>query len=527
MNPIEKSEELIDIAWSLFNKIPLGRQYLEQLSALKVRLHQPCELAIAGKVKAGKSSFLNVLIGEDLAKVGNMETTATINRFCYGRPEYSDRPVKVVWDGGKITYETLDFMNNLQVRDHEVLKMASKIDYLEYRIEHPILRELTIVDTPGTGAAVDEHQDVADMYFNLREKHKLQTHKCTSHADAVAYLMRAVPNKIDKSFLDDFKKNTEDGMPLNAIGILSQVDVNEDLLKDRINQAQYLADSLKQQLSTVIPVSAGLYKVVQEKKHLFGEWQNAIRKIPSKTLEMMLKKDKFFISSSFTDIPVEKRKEMKSGIPWSIFRTIISTLYHADCVEDAVSELLGIANIDKVKQTINEYFFKRSKLIRCSRVLADLYALCLKIQTLGFFKLRQEAAMFARWERFATQYKDYGAQGLAEYLQTQYLSNSEIEDLEKDVTYKLKSQIENLQNEIQQIDKDFQTLSAIQNNRNLFSDEELEEFNALFGMSRERLSLGYIIDRQDYWRGEVAFVNSTIKRQIINNAIEKYSHYSN
>ena len=42
-------------------------------------------------------------------------------------------------------------------------------------------------------------------------------------------------------------------------------------------------------------------------------------------------------------------------------------------------------------------------------------------------------------------------------------------------------------------------------------------------MRKERLSLDVVMDRLEYWRGEVAFVNSTIKRQIINNAIEKYS----
>lgn len=270
MNPIEDSEKLIETAWSLFENIPFGRRYLEQLSDLKVRLHQPCELAIAGKVKAGKSSFLNVLIGEELAKVGDTETTATINRFCYGKPEFPDRPVKVVWDDGNVTYETQDFMNNLQGRGRDVLKVASKIDYLEYHIEHPMLRELILVDTPGTGAVVDEHQDVAEMYFNLREKHKQQTRVCTSHADAVVYLMGAVPNIRDKSFLDDFKSSTADGMPLNAIGVLSKVDIDATLLADRVEQANYLADCLKQQLTTVIPVSAGLCKAIQEKNINFS-----------------------------------------------------------------------------------------------------------------------------------------------------------------------------------------------------------------------------------------------------------------
>lgn len=294
MNPIEESEKLIDLAWKLFEKIPLGRQQMKHLSALKVRLHQPCELAIAGKVKAGKSSFLNVLLGEDLAKVGDVETTATINRFCYGKPEFPDRPVKVAWEDGTVTFETLQFMDNLQGHDPEVMRTASRINYLEYRLEHPILKELTLVDTPGTGATVDEHQLVADAYFNLREKHKEQTRICTSQADAVVYLMGAVANVRDQSFLNDFKKNTEDGIPMNAIGVLSKVDVDTELLENKDVQAQYLAGCLKEQLSTVIPVSAGLYKTVQEKSCFFDGWQKNVKSIPPDTMKSMLKSEKLF-----------------------------------------------------------------------------------------------------------------------------------------------------------------------------------------------------------------------------------------
>ena len=113
---------------------------------------------------------------------------------------------------------------------------------------------------------------------------------------------------------------------------------------------------------------------------------------------------------------------------------------------------------------------------------------------------------------------------MAEYLRTQYLSKPEIDNLEYEVAHKLKFEIEKLQQNIQQIDKDFQTLSTIQNNRKLFTDVELDEFNALFGMSKKRLSVDVVMDRLEYWRGEVSFINSTIKRQVINDAIEKYSH---
>lgn len=525
MNPIEESEKLINVAWKLFDKIPLGRRNLDKLSELKVRLQQPCELAIAGKVKAGKSSFLNVLIGEDLAKVGDLETTATINRFCYGKPEDPDHPVKVVWADGSTTQESLEFMNDLQGHDSKTLGVASQIDYLEYRVEHPLLRELTVVDTPGTGAVVNEHQDIAEMYFNLREKHKQQTRVCTSHADAVVYLMGAVPNVRDKSFLDDFKKNTEDGVPLNAIGVLSKVDIDAKLLETRVEQAQYLSECLKEQLNTVIPVSAGLYKAIKDTEHNFNEWQPLLQNIAKSTFEKMLKAEKLFMLESYSDIPVEKRKMMKKGLQWSLFRTIVKVLYETANVQEAQKKLYGYANIDSVRDTINNYFFKRSKLIRCTRVLTELYNLCLYIKTLGIYQLREESVKFRKWENFVRQYDVKDSDGLADYLKSQCLTNEEIDDIEQDITRNLKTAIEQLQLRFKQNDKDFQILNIIQANEELFTVDELTEFKSLFGIYGEtKIDNELIIQRIGFWRGEVAFIYSTIKRQVINTVIEKYNY---
>lgn len=527
MNTIEESEKLINTAWSLFKEIPLGREHLENLSALKVKLHQPCELAIAGKVKAGKSSFLNALIGEELAQVGDLETTATINRFCYGKPENPRRPVKVVWDDGKETYEPLEFMNSLQGFDDKVLDVASRISYLEYRVDNPLLRELTLVDTPGTGAVVDTHQEVAERYFNLREKHKEQTRRCTAHADAVVYLLGAVPNIRDKSHLDDFRKNTEDGMPLNAIGVLSKVDIDMQLLANRNEQAQYLADSLKDQLATVVPVSAGLYKVLKDKEHLFPEWHKLLRKIEKTKFSLMLKGEKLFLLPTYSNIPVETRKNMIGDIPWSIFRTIVSVLYDVEDVKEAVRRLYDIANIDEVRRIVEDYFFKRSKSIRCANVLAELYSICLKVLSTGIFKLRIEDAKFAKWQRFVSQYKDCSdVNGLLDYLATHHKGKSDIDRLELEIRTNLKSPIEQLRNSIIQDDYDFQMLVLMQNNRAEFSEDEYDEFRCLFSRFSGDGNLNdkqYVAQRIDFWRGEEFFITSGLKRQIIRSAIDKYN----
>ena len=64
----------------------LPKELAEVMDRLSTQVDHPCVVAVVGRMKAGKSTFINALLGEDLAKVGVTETTATINYFRYGRP---------------------------------------------------------------------------------------------------------------------------------------------------------------------------------------------------------------------------------------------------------------------------------------------------------------------------------------------------------------------------------------------------------------------------------------------------------
>jgi GTPase Era involved in 16S rRNA processing len=55
----------------------------EWMEGLVKQVYQPCVVAVVGRVKVGKSTFVNALLGEDLPKVGSTETTATTNYFTY------------------------------------------------------------------------------------------------------------------------------------------------------------------------------------------------------------------------------------------------------------------------------------------------------------------------------------------------------------------------------------------------------------------------------------------------------------
>lgn len=113
----------------------IGHEKLEAtLIEFRDRLDAPFTFVIVGEVKAGKSSFINALLESDkeICKVAPMPMTDTIQQIVYGEEE------KEI------------FIN----------------DYLK-KIFQPIeiLKEIAIVDTPGTNTIVAHHQEITERFI--------------------------------------------------------------------------------------------------------------------------------------------------------------------------------------------------------------------------------------------------------------------------------------------------------------------------------------------------------------------------
>ncbi|HEX3274653.1 MAG TPA: dynamin family protein [Gemmatimonadales bacterium] len=96
------------------------REAREQLAGLFL-------LVIAGEFNSGKSSFINALLGERVLPEGVTPTTDRINRLRYG-PEVTESLVEAF--------------------------------LLDRTYPADILRELTVVDTPGTNAIIRRHEEL-------------------------------------------------------------------------------------------------------------------------------------------------------------------------------------------------------------------------------------------------------------------------------------------------------------------------------------------------------------------------------
>lgn len=107
----------------------------ESMALLKRSIEQLDELfllVIVGEFNAGKTAFLNALLGRKLLPEGVTPTTAHIHLLRYG-----------------------ETMSHQQVGD----------DYIVVQLPVEWLREINLVDTPGTNAVVQRHQQITERFI--------------------------------------------------------------------------------------------------------------------------------------------------------------------------------------------------------------------------------------------------------------------------------------------------------------------------------------------------------------------------
>ncbi|MHA6793569.1 dynamin family protein [Pseudonocardia bannensis] len=220
-----------------------------EIAAVRARLDEPLRIAIAGRVKAGKSTLLNALVGAELAPTDAGECTRVVTWYREGpAPRVLVQP-----RGGEpqpAAYRQED--GALQVD----LAGGSAEDVERILIDWPsaALRPFTLIDTPGIDSV---HEDVS-----CRTARALGAGSRAGVADAVVYLLRHV-HSADLNFLEAFSADRSTApSPVHCVGVLSRADEvgagRLDAMESGIRVAErYRRDPrLRGLCSTVLPVSA-------------------------------------------------------------------------------------------------------------------------------------------------------------------------------------------------------------------------------------------------------------------------------
>lgn len=327
----------------------------EQVDKWIDSLEAPCAIAVSGKVKSGKSSFINALLREDLAVVGELETTATINLFRYSsEPRAVDEEVRCVWSDGREEWKGRSFINALQGHDAVTLKAAEGIDHLEFFVDRPLLSHVTLIDTPGYGAYVGK--DGNEHERRLRDWHSAQTQRRTSSADAVIFLVDAAVANLGEEDIS-FIKSAEGGAPLLApdrsLIILSRADMlSEDDRKKKIASLQKELGSVAVELANVpvLAVSAGVQRIVNREEaqlHVVYDDCHAAFSGPD---DVKLKSERLFPQAYASLI------KLKSEYDWSAVKCVLRTFLQHDDFSSAFRALQDVAGFTALKDALERIF---------------------------------------------------------------------------------------------------------------------------------------------------------------------------
>ncbi len=340
----------------------LPAELTSTLERLAGQVDDPCVLAVVGRVNAGKSTFVNALLGEDLARVGAEETTATINRFRYGTPADPERPVRCRWRDGRDEFVSRADLDSLQSNDVDALRRADGIEYLEFLLPNPYLRDVTLVDTPGTQAVVQEHQNRTAEFLNLQHQRRGRDNQETqpkgSEADAVIYLVGPVPRLTDQAILEEFTQATGGrSRALNAIGVMAKIDLQPELLTRRMELSAKMSEQLRDSLNTVVPVSAGIYRTLQQLRVNHNadliRLMTTLRRIPTKRLAKLLDDNELYLYE-YPDCPVtvEERRQLLGTMDWRVFTTAArlaaDPVWSEEAIIKRLDDLAGFGPLQKV-----------------------------------------------------------------------------------------------------------------------------------------------------------------------------------
>ena len=173
-------------------------------------------IAIMGEVKAGKSTFMNAVIGKEVAYTDVLEATSIVAEVVYSDDEY----VKLLDKEGNVektmsVEDMLEWMEDLNdLDDDEKINICQKYSKMEVGINSDILQDMIFVDTPGL--------------FSITAKNHNITNEYVRETDYILWVIDS-GNLGSKEVNDYIDKIRDSGKPM--IGIINKVDNPENRIE--------------------------------------------------------------------------------------------------------------------------------------------------------------------------------------------------------------------------------------------------------------------------------------------------------
>lgn len=161
VNNIEnRLDELKPFQYDSRYRTLLGEHFIKSMNSwernIRSRKDDPFTLVVCGEFKRGKSSLINALLGEEVVTTNVTTETVTLNKISYGA--HSNEAI--LSGGRRLRLKDKDLeRDNLEELIKEV---GEPINQIEIKRPIEILKDVTIIDTPGLGDSLKDFSDLVD-----------------------------------------------------------------------------------------------------------------------------------------------------------------------------------------------------------------------------------------------------------------------------------------------------------------------------------------------------------------------------
>jgi len=227
----------LEEAGSFIQKFPAMVPHAVELRKLAEDLRKPPFVVVMGAFKAGKSTFLNALLGQSLLAVDVLPATAAVTVLRHGHSQtfelhgHNRLPVSL----------PISRLRELSSEGTaEAAGMREGLSHIEVSLDRAILQMVTLVDTPGLNSTIESHTQATQAFIE--------------RADAVIWVLSY------RQPLNDDEKNRIESLP-QGLGLLVLVnhvddrDPEEDTLIEVVDRVQ---NNLHRDHLSVVPLSARL-----------------------------------------------------------------------------------------------------------------------------------------------------------------------------------------------------------------------------------------------------------------------------
>ncbi|MFY1631883.1 dynamin family protein [Solwaraspora sp. WMMB335] len=368
------------------------------------RLDEPLRVAIAGRLKAGKSTLVNALIGRRVAPTQVGECTRIVTQFRYGT---ADRVDVVRRDGSRASLP-LDPAGMIPQR---LGVPRAQIAFVDVTLTSDHLRQLTVIDTPGLSSASAGVSESAQRFLFAADPGGAGGTAATgggadgsdrgdpdttapfdagidddsvgavSGAEAIVYVFTQSVRDDDVRALEAFRSASArlSSNPINSVGLFNKVDKLVAGGTDPWPVAGPLATDqtrvLRRVVSDVVPV-VGLLAETTEAGRLTAADCEALRALaamaPAQRTVLMASVDLFVDR----DCPVPRRQRQRLLALLDLYGVgfAVAQLQAAPQLAsgDLVRALYAASGFPRLRHTLDETFQWRTDAIKAGWALSSL-----------------------------------------------------------------------------------------------------------------------------------------------------------